>query len=411
MKWGTTILAGTAGALVLAGCANQAELTIRAKPTGLAQGEQPVNFRVAEARGHFALGNVGLALEGFRKALREEPANVDAMNGIAACYDRMGRFDLSRRYYEQALAVAPGDARLYANLAVSLELQGRRHEAASVRSELAARLNAGHAATIELASVPAEPPAEPEQVAEAPSFASEPVVGPSSELALTRAPIATVPIAVEVEATQLAAAPPKPVAAAPQPASEAAPMAMPAPVVSVALAPPRPVAKVAAAPVAAKPAPASEVAVAIVPEPSMAAPDGPRLERLSMREVALVTAGPVRWKPRFAERPQSSALATSRVAARPAVLRLTLLNAARSQGLAARSRSLLQQRGWSRVAIGNAPRVQRASVIYYPRGRRAEALRLAHQFGFTLRSLPGADNRLIVYLGRDAASAMVRRRA
>ena len=47
---------------------------------------------VAEARGHLVLNNVALALEGFRKAQRDEPESTDALLGIATCYDRMGRF-------------------------------------------------------------------------------------------------------------------------------------------------------------------------------------------------------------------------------------------------------------------------------------------------------------------------------
>ena len=96
-------------------------------------------FRIAEARAQFALGNVALALEAFRIALREDPNSIDAMTGVAACYDRMARFDLSRRHYEAALAIAPGDPLLLAAFASSLDLQGRVAEAASVRQEIKQR--------------------------------------------------------------------------------------------------------------------------------------------------------------------------------------------------------------------------------------------------------------------------------
>ena len=39
-----------------------------------------------------ALGNVGLALTSFRIAAREDPNSVDALAGIAASYDQMGRY-------------------------------------------------------------------------------------------------------------------------------------------------------------------------------------------------------------------------------------------------------------------------------------------------------------------------------
>lgn len=381
MKRGGIILLGGAALLSLQGCGQRAELAIRAKPGGLAAGEQPVGFRVAEARAHFALGNVALALEGFRKALREDPASVDALNGVAACYDRMGRFDLSRRYYEQALALAPGDARLYANLATSLDMQGRRDEAASVRAELAERLTAGHAATAALAAI--------EQTAESttrvepsqpPQLASAPPIADAREITMDAS-------GLDVALPQLAVAEPAspPAKATPRTAIRAKQLTpVPAPSVSLALAP---------------------------AEPVRAA--GPRLERLSLGEVALVTSGPVRWTARMAERPARPVLPASTGAVRPAgVIRLTLLNAARSEGLAARTRTLLQERGFEarRIAIGNAAQVQRSSIILYPAGRRSEAVRLASQFGFALRHRPGPDNRLVVLLGRDAATALRRSR-
>jgi tetratricopeptide (TPR) repeat protein len=136
-------------------CAAPGELTIRELSTGLASGNQPLQFRLAEARSHFRLGNIALASEGFRRALREDASSVDALNGLAACYDRMSRFDLARSHYERALALAPDDARIYANLATSLELQGRSGEASKVRAELSDRLAAGARANVKLAE--AEP--------------------------------------------------------------------------------------------------------------------------------------------------------------------------------------------------------------------------------------------------------------
>src|SRR3546814_1730888 len=44
----------------------------------------------------------------FRKALRANPESIDALNGLGAAYDRIGRFDLSRNYYERALGLDPG---------------------------------------------------------------------------------------------------------------------------------------------------------------------------------------------------------------------------------------------------------------------------------------------------------------
>ena len=117
--------------------------------------------------GQFALGNVGLALEAFRMALRDDPNSIDAMMGVAACYDRMTRFDLSRRQYEAALAIAPGDPTLLTAFAASLDAQGRAVEAASVRQEVKQRLALAAASQppvptpATVAPIKANPPPQP----------------------------------------------------------------------------------------------------------------------------------------------------------------------------------------------------------------------------------------------------------
>ena len=125
------------------------------------------------SREHFRLGNVALALQGFRRLARQEPANVRAHVGMAACYDRMGRFDLSRRYYEEAMALAPSDRNVRYNFAVSLRLQGlhaeaRRAESEAAETVLADPALAGGSVTIDLPPVEtaAREPAGPKEGAE-----------------------------------------------------------------------------------------------------------------------------------------------------------------------------------------------------------------------------------------------------
>ena len=318
----TKRVASLALVAILASACNGGELNVRSISSPLAAGRQPANFRLAEGNAQFALGNIGLALESFRKALREDPASIDAMVGLAACYDRMGRFDLSRRHYEMALAAQPAEPALYAALAQSLDVQGRVPEAARVKAEFAARVVAPEATRDVPGSVPVLPPP-------------------------------------------------------------------PAPSVTVALAPPR------SAPVA-------------VVQPKT----GARLERLSIGEVALVTQDRPRWQVRTVTRTAHST--TIRFEARPATA-VTLLNAARVQGLAARTRSFLAARGFRGAAIGDAPAVRRHSVILYSAADRARAERIAAQFGFALERQPGtaAAKGLTILLGRDAArdEALAGRRA
>ena len=81
-----------------------------------------------------------------------------------------------------------------------------------------------------------------------------------------------------------------------------------------------------------------------------------------------------------------------------------LLNAARVQGLAARTRNTLVDRGWRGIAIGDAGAARAQSLVLYPAHRRSTALSLARQFGF--KAAQRASGREItVLLGRDAALA------
>jgi Tfp pilus assembly protein PilF len=75
-------------------------------------------------RGLLAAGDVTGAMAAFRQALSEAPQSVDTLNAIAVCYDRLGRYDVSRSYYDAALALAPGSVQVLNNLGYSLYLQG-----------------------------------------------------------------------------------------------------------------------------------------------------------------------------------------------------------------------------------------------------------------------------------------------
>lgn len=164
---------------------DQGKLEIRSSSSGLKASREPVPFRIAEARAHLALGNIALALEGFRKAARDDPASVAALAGIAQCYDQMERFDLSRRHYEMALALAPRDPALLGLFAGSLDKQGLAKEAASVRREMAA-LPAPMPPAARLAR------AVPDKSIEAVTVATPPPARPASEVAAPVGPSATI---------------------------------------------------------------------------------------------------------------------------------------------------------------------------------------------------------------------------
>ena len=340
------MLAATAAILTLSAClGNQGKLEIRSVDNGFKAGSQPVSSRLADAYGQLAIGNVALALEGFRAAAREDPASVDALAGMAQCYDKMGRFDLSRRYYEQALASAPRNGTLLALYSASLEVQGLHAEASSVRAEMAAL--------------------------------AEPATSPVASVALAAPPPAvSAPVGKSVT---IALAPPPPVTTTVAPARTTA--------MNVA-----PVGK--------------SVTIALAPLPPEPTPShGPRLERLSLGEVALITSAGPKWSRPEAIQPVRTAIhakraMTEQLAAMP--VRLRVLNAARIDRLAARTRTYLGRFGWRDVLVGDAAVARPKSLILYPQAARAEAVRLSNRFGFPMA--PRADVRqLTILLGRDAA--------
>lgn len=437
MKRGAKFLVSTM-LLSLAGCGGEmGKLEIRSTPTKLARGEQPVPARIAEARGQLAIGNVALALEAFRIAARDDPNSTDALLGIATCYDQMGRFDLSRRSYEAALAIAPADTKLLAAFAGSLQLQGRVDEALSVRQEIAARSAVAEMQAHEAVAAPA-----PDAVPAAPSS-----IAPVEPVELAAAPEPTLqprtwleqPVSVTASSPQkVAVAAPAVEPARMQMVEEAQADPVPAPMpevrsadagqsVTLKLPPARPVEAPAVSPTV--PAPDSAKAAPVVaalpvydaepvervappfkpharpnPEPAFAEDRGPHLERVSMGEIALITVSKPVWRSATVARSERST--TVRFVplreASTTPIKVRLLNAARVNRLAARTRSWLMARGWSKMGIGDADTARSRSVILYPRGQRALAQNLANQFGFAMEERSQVKFVTMV-LGRDAA--------
>ena len=437
MRGGRTAL--LIAGLTLTGCAAPKEVSIRpiADPAAkLAAGD------LAAARGQLLLGNAGLALEAFRNIHRDRPGDPRALAGIADCYAAMARYDLAQTNYEAALALAPHDPVLLTGLAGVFQSEGDAIRAIALRHEAAA------AATAVAVANPAPAPARASGRSSAMASAPVRIVAAATASAVGVATPAPAP--APARSTEIASAPVRPAAAAtatavaianPAPAPAAAParssdMAS-APVhiaaatattgsVTVKLPPARP-ADVPATPsaparptLAEAPQPqlSSSITVALPPprpapplppkhedEPRVAiAPSNePRLVRLSRGEVALVTSD----RPLWPRQSISRSLASTTVrwiplrdsGARPNV---QILNAARHQGLAGSARTVLLDRGWRRIAVGDAPATRATSVVYYPRNRSALGHSLAAQFGVSARQIDG--DVLFLVLGRDATN-------
>ncbi|CAN7447165.1 LytR C-terminal domain-containing protein [Phenylobacterium sp. LjRoot164] len=94
------------------------------------------------------------ALDLLQGARAAKPDDVRVLNAFAVVYDKLGRFDLSARYYEQAERLDPGSPVLARNIAYSASLQTRL---AAPPSYALAQVEAPRAARVEpaLAARPA----------------------------------------------------------------------------------------------------------------------------------------------------------------------------------------------------------------------------------------------------------------
>jgi hypothetical protein len=423
MKRGAVTFCVT-GSLLVTGCIGEAgKLEIRTLADPLTAAAKRGSPMIVEGRAMLALGNAGLALEAFRKALREQPGSIEALAGIAACYDEMGRYDLSRSYFEEALANAPKDPVLLNTFAASLERQGRRTEAVSLRLEAASAASSLPALPVEPASATPTPAAAPIPVVPTVIEPPKPIPQPTQQARATPAP----PPAV-APAAPAAPAPTAPTASAPlRAANVSAPIPTassaaqphgttewriePAVSQSVAVSLPKtqPVATLRSARLAA-----ADIRIA---QPSQSVRP-PRLERLSLGEVALLTGDKPAWKPQVVAKsaqsvtvrfvPLQSASAASKPRFVPlqyaaAYSKVRILNAARRQGVAARTRQYLVGQGWRGVQIGDAARPRFRSLVLYPRSQQLAARRLAARLG--IRNLASSrGNQVVVLLGRDVST-------
>ena len=93
-----------------------------AVPKGLL-GNDP-NDDLNRGKKYFRAADVGLAERHFRRAVELHPRDLEAWIGLAASYDRLRRFDLADRAYEQAMKIAGQTPEILNNLGYSYMLRG-----------------------------------------------------------------------------------------------------------------------------------------------------------------------------------------------------------------------------------------------------------------------------------------------
>ena len=72
----------------------------------------------------FDRGHYGIAERYFRDAVEKAPKDVTAWVGLAACYDRIRRFDLADRAYASAIGLVGETTQILNNLGYSYMLRG-----------------------------------------------------------------------------------------------------------------------------------------------------------------------------------------------------------------------------------------------------------------------------------------------
>jgi Flp pilus assembly protein TadD len=73
---------------------------------------------------HYRATNYGLAEKYFRRAAENHPADAEAWLGLAASYDRLRRFELADRAYNQAIQIVGPTAEILNNQGYSYMLRG-----------------------------------------------------------------------------------------------------------------------------------------------------------------------------------------------------------------------------------------------------------------------------------------------
>jgi Flp pilus assembly protein TadD len=72
----------------------------------------------------YRANNFGVAEKHFRRAVESHPRDAEAWLGLAACYDRLRRFELADRAYNQAIGIVGPSAEILNNQGYSYMLRG-----------------------------------------------------------------------------------------------------------------------------------------------------------------------------------------------------------------------------------------------------------------------------------------------
>ena len=95
-----------------------------AKGTSMRSSGKEAEDELALGKKHFEAGNFTSAERHFRRAVELHPRDLEAWLGLAASYDRLRRFELADRAYDQAVKIAGPTAEILNNRGYSYMLRG-----------------------------------------------------------------------------------------------------------------------------------------------------------------------------------------------------------------------------------------------------------------------------------------------
>ena len=110
------------GALASAADATPLGAPTEAETPGLL-GSDP-NDELAQGKKNYRANNFGLAEQHFRRAVELHPRDAEAWLGLAASYDRLRRFDLADRAYNEAIKIVGPTVEILNNQGYSYMLRG-----------------------------------------------------------------------------------------------------------------------------------------------------------------------------------------------------------------------------------------------------------------------------------------------
>lgn len=119
---------------VLSGCSHADRIGLKLiQPPNIAASDT-VGEAIDQGKRHLDDHNFALAISQFREALRLDPEQAAAHNGLAIAYTSIGRPDLARRHFELAVAYGPSDPKYQGNYERFLGTSQAGAEAALVRA-------------------------------------------------------------------------------------------------------------------------------------------------------------------------------------------------------------------------------------------------------------------------------------